>query len=308
VLLLRNTNPVTYKYNSPPVSKPDRNAKRPVDIVVISDVHLGTYGCRAKDLVRYLKSIEPKKVILNGDIIDIWQFRKRFWPKSHMRVIREIMLLASKGIPVYYITGNHDEMLRKFSDFSMGNFHVVDKLILNLGKEKAWIFHGDIFDGSIQRAKWLAKLGGKGYDLLIMLNSITNFCLEKLGREKYSLSKKIKNSVKRAVKYITDFEDVAADLAIESQYDYVICGHIHQPQKRTIKKKNGRVQYLNSGDWIENRTALEYNNNEWTIFKYDEADFRHIDWLDEDEKLEITKYPDFRNEKMLLFGLMPDFD
>lgn len=283
MLLLRNTNIVTYKYKSPPASFSNGRSKRAVDIVVLSDIHLGTYGCRAKDLVRYLKSIEPKKVILNGDIIDIWQFRKRFWPKSHMRVVREIMLLASKGVPVYYITGNHDEMLRKFSDFSMGNFHVVDKLILKLGKKKAWIFHGDIFDGSIQRAKWLAKLGGKGYDLLIMLNSLTNFCLEKLGREKYSLSKRIKGSMKRAVKYISDFEEVAAEIAIENQYDYVICGHIHQPQIRTVQSKNGKVQYLNSGDWVENRTALEYHNQEWTIFKYNESDFQNIDWLEEDQ-------------------------
>lgn len=308
MFLLINTIAVTYKYKTPPVSPKRENQKRSVDIVVISDVHLGTYGCRAKDLVRYLKSIEPKKVILNGDIIDIWQFRKRFWPKSHMRVVREIMLFASRGIPVYYITGNHDEMLRKFSDFSMGNFHVVDKLILNLGKKKAWIFHGDIFDGSIQRAKWLAKLGGKGYDALILLNSLTNWCLEKLGREKYSLSKKIKNSVKRAVKYISDFEEVAAELAIESNYDYVICGHIHQPQMRNVEKRNGSVMYLNSGDWIENRTALEYNNNKWTVFRYNEADFRHIDWLDENESLEMIQYPDFRREKMMLFGLSPEFD
>lgn len=301
---------MTYKYQTPPFSKKlyGNADRRPVDVVVISDVHLGTYGCRAKDLVRYLKSVEPKKLVLNGDIIDVWQFRKRFWPKSHMRVIREIMLFASRGIPVYYITGNHDEMLRKFSDFSMGNFHIVDKLILPLGNEKAWIFHGDIFDGSIQRAKWLAKLGGKGYDMLILINSFSNFCLEKLGREKYSLSKKIKNSVKRAVKYISDFEKVAADLAVEKGFEYVICGHIHQPQKRVVKTKQGSVLYLNSGDWIENRTALEYYDNQWHLFKYDEDQFRHIDWLDENEKLELMKFPDFQSEKMILFGLLPDFD
>ena len=149
--------------------------KRKVDLVVISDIHLGTYGCRAKELVSYLKSINPDKLVLNGDIIDIWQFRKRYFPKSHLKVLKQILNLVSKGKEVYYLTGNHDETLRKFTDFRMGSFHLVDKLVLDLGREKAWIFHGDIFDASIQNAKWLAKLGGWGYDLLIMINSLMNW-------------------------------------------------------------------------------------------------------------------------------------
>ena len=136
--------------------------RRKVDVVIISDVHLGTYGCHAKELSHYLKSIRPGKLILNGDIIDIWQFRKRYWPKSHMNVAKQIVGMAAKGVPVYYITGNHDEMLRKFSDFDLGNFHLRDKMILPVGYQKAWIFHGDIFDASIQQAKWLAKMGGWG--------------------------------------------------------------------------------------------------------------------------------------------------
>jgi len=190
--------------------------KRKIDISVISDVHLGTYGCHADELLTYLNSIEPKKLILNGDIIDIWQYRKRFFPSSHLKVLKKIIGMASKGTDVYYITGNHDEMLRKFSGHSMGRFKLVDKLVLELGNEKAWIFHGDVFDISIQNAKWVAKLGGWGYDVLILINRFFNWILLKMGREKYSLSKRIKNSVKGAVKYIQSFEKVAAKLAIDN--------------------------------------------------------------------------------------------
>ncbi len=160
---------------------------------------------------------KPEKLILNGDIIDIWQFRKRYFPKKHLQVIKKIIDLSTKGTQVYYITGNHDEMLRKFSDVTMGNIAIVDKLSLKLDGKKAWIFHGDVFDASIQHTKWIAKLGGWGYDFLILLNGLINWGLVKMGKEKYSLSKKIKNSVKKAVKYINDFEKVAADLAIQKR-------------------------------------------------------------------------------------------
>lgn len=242
--------------------------KRKIEIAVISDVHLGTYGCHADELITYLNSIKPKKLILNGDIIDIWQFKKRYFPSAHLKVLRKIIGMASKGTEVYYITGNHDEMLRKFAPTAMGNFNIVNKMVLNLDGKKAWIFHGDVFDISIQKAKWLAKLGGWGYDLLILMNSFVNWCLIKIGREKYSLSKKIKNSVKGAVKYINNFEQTAAELAIENGYDYVICGHIHQPKKEIIETKQGSTTYLNSGDWIENLTALEYSFKRWRIYHY----------------------------------------
>ena len=125
-------------------------------MVVISDVHLGTFGSHAKELYNYLSSIKPKKLILNGDIIDIWQFSKSYFPKNHLKVIKKIIDLTSKGTQVYYITGNHDEMLRKFSDTRMGNFSVIDKLVLELDGKKAWFFHGDVFDVSVQHSKWFA--------------------------------------------------------------------------------------------------------------------------------------------------------
>lgn len=247
--------------------------KREIDLVVISDVHLGTYGCHAKELIRYLKSIQPKKLILNGDIIDIWQFSKSYWPDSHMKVLRRIMKMASDGTAVYYITGNHDEMLRKFVDLKMGNFRLVNKLILNLGGTKAWFFHGDIFDVTMQNSKWLAKLGAIGYDSLILLNSFVNWCLTAVGKEKMSFSQRIKKQFKNAVKFINDFENTAADLAIDKGYKYVVCGHIHQPEIREIQSDKGSVLYLNSGDWVESLTALEYHKGQWDIFKYRPEDF-----------------------------------
>ena len=243
--------------------------KRKVELVVISDVHLGTYGCHAKELLDYLNSIKPKTLILNGDIIDIWQFRKSYFPQSHLNVIKKIISLSSKGTKVHYLTGNHDEFLRKFTDLHMGNLSLLNKLVIDLDGQKAWIFHGDVFDSSITHAKWLAKLGGWGYDLLILINRFINWILSKMKKEPYSLSKKIKNNVKSAVKFITNFENVCTELAIENNYDYVICGHIHEPKMERIKTDKGETMYLNSGDWIENLTALEYNNKKWKLYRHE---------------------------------------
>lgn len=252
--------------------------KRKVDVVVISDVHLGTYGCHAKELLHYLKSIKPKKVILNGDIIDIWQFSKRYWPKSHTKVIKQLLEWISKGVKMYYVTGNHDEMLRKFVGFKMGSLKIVNKVVLDLDDEKkAWIFHGDVFDVTMQHSKWLAKLGAIGYDMLILINRFANFISVKIFKKgKLSLSKKIKNSVKSAVKFINDFEQTAADIGIFQKYDYVVCGHIHHPEIKEISNKEGSIQYLNSGDWVENLTALEYNNGKWSIYRFDENEIEKM--------------------------------
>lgn len=243
--------------------------KRSVEVAVISDTHLGTYGCKAKELLNYLKSIEPKVLILNGDFIDIWQFKKSYFPESHLEIIKYILNLSLSSCQVIYLTGNHDEFLRKFSPMTFGKIQLADKYIFELDGKKTWVFHGDVFDSSVQHSKWIAKLGGIGYDYLIRLNNLSNWILGKMGREKYSFSKKIKNNIKKAVKFITDFEQTASELAIENQFDYVICGHIHQPQKRMVTTQKRNCLYLNSGDWIENLTALEYNNHSWEIYYYE---------------------------------------
>jgi UDP-2,3-diacylglucosamine pyrophosphatase LpxH len=245
--------------------------KRKLDAVVLSDIHLGTYGCHATELINYLRSIEPKLLVLNGDIVDIWQFRKHYFPAAHMQVIKEIFSMMSKGTEIVYITGNHDESLRRYSGLRLGNFRLEDKLVIDMNGQRTWIFHGDVFDATTKgSAKLIAKLGGHGYDMLILVNRAINWILKSIGREKMSLSKKVKNSVKKAVSWIGDFEQTAAELAIENQYSTVICGHIHQPQIKTVETEKGSVIYMNSGDWIENLTSLEYDNGQWDIYQYDE--------------------------------------
>jgi UDP-2,3-diacylglucosamine pyrophosphatase LpxH len=272
--------------------------KRKVEYAIISDVHLGTYGCHAKELRRYLKSIKPKHLILNGDFVDIWQFSKRYWPKSHMKVIKTIMDMALSGTKIHYITGNHDEMLRKFAGTKLGNIEITNKMLINVNGEQVWIFHGDVFDVTMQHARWLTKLGATGYDILILLNRFINSILVSIGRERISLSKRIKNSVKSAVKFINQFEDLTASLAIENGYQRVICGHIHQPEIRLMKQSQGEVIYMNSGDWVENLTSIEFANGEWSLKRFDE------EWNDFD--LDIEEEHDL-DSKRLFSELLLEF-
>ena len=247
---------------------------RKIEVVVMSDLHLGSYGCQAIPIAKYLNSIDPKILILNGDVVDIWRFRKNYFPETHIEVIRLILKKIKSGTIVYYLTGNHDEALRKFSDFQMENFYLLDKLKLDLEGENYWFFHGDVFDAFNKGwTKVIAKMGSFGYDMLILINRISNTALVKLGRNPRSFSKKIKNSVKSALKWISDFELTAAELAIKNKYNYVVCGHIHTPIIKKVENENGHTTYMNSGDWVENMTALEFSNNTWTIFKYDEKHF-----------------------------------
>jgi UDP-2,3-diacylglucosamine pyrophosphatase LpxH len=245
-----------------------KKRKREVELVIISDIHLGTYGCHAEELLRYFKSIKAKRLLLNGDIIDIWQFSKRYWPSSHMRVVKHITGLIAKGTRVTYLTGNHDEMLRRFAGFKLGSFEIVNKKVITLNGKSVWVFHGDVFDVTMQHSKWLTRLGAIGYDTLILINSFVNFILKIFGKGKISLSKRVKDSVKQAVKFINNFEKTAADIAISNNYDYVVCGHIHHPEMKTVTTDAGKVVYLNSGDWVENLTALEYNEGVWSIYRY----------------------------------------
>lgn len=245
---------------------------RPLDVLVLSDIHLGSYGCNAEELDRYLKSVQPKTLILNGDIVDMWQFKKYFFPAAHLRVLKRIVNMMTKGTTVYYLTGNHDENLRRFSDMHAGSLHLVDKLLLNVDGKLVWFFHGDVFDVTMRYSKWVAKMGGVGYNSLILLNRAINLISASLGYGKISLSKKIKDSVKSAIRFVDDFEQTAIDLALENGYDYVVCGHIHRPAHRKVVTEKGEVIYMNSGDWIENLTALEYNEGAWRLFRY-EKDF-----------------------------------
>jgi UDP-2,3-diacylglucosamine pyrophosphatase LpxH len=280
-----------------------KKPKRRIDILVISDIHLGTYGCHAKELLHYLKSIKPKIVVLNGDIIDVWQFSKSYWPNSHMKVIKHLISWMGKGIKTYYVTGNHDEMLRRFVGLKMGSLSIVNKVVLQLpdGK-KAWVFHGDVFDITMQHSKWLAKLGAVGYDTLILINRLFNFFSEKVFKKgKLSLSKKIKESVKTAVAFINNFEQTSADIGISNQFDYVVCGHIHHPEIRTITNAEGSITYLNSGDWVENLSALEFTDGEWSIYRFKEADKLEMNLNADDDDEEL-------NDNQLFDNMLQEFN
>jgi UDP-2,3-diacylglucosamine pyrophosphatase LpxH len=281
-----------------------KEKKRRVDVLVISDIHLGTYGCQAKELLHYLKSIKPGTVILNGDIIDIWQFSKTYWPGSHMKVVKHLMKWIGNGTKTYYVTGNHDEMLRRFDGMKMGALSIVNKVVLNLDDgKKAWIFHGDVFDVTMQYSRWLAKLGSKGYDILILINSFVNFISHNiLKRGKLSLSKKIKQSVKSAVAFINNFEQTSAAIGIQNKYDYVICGHIHHPEIKTISTDMGSIIYMNSGDWVENLSSLEYTDGEWSIYQFSRIDSEKMKMDSAEDEKDIDTAKIFNN-MLLEFNL-----
>lgn len=246
--------------------------KRPVDVVVVSDIHLGTYACHAAEFLSYLKSISPRLLILNGDIIDGWQFSKRYFPAMHMAVIQEIFQILATGARVIYITGNHDEMLRRYSDLQLGNFQLTDKVVIEINGKMTWIFHGDVFDHtSKNQAKFWGKLGSTGYAGLLAFNRLINWFMKLAGREKISLSKKVMQQFNKRIVKVEEFETMIAELAVEKKYHSVICGHIHQPGKRVITTGKGAVTYLNSGDWVEHLTALEYRDNDWHIHTYVET-------------------------------------
>jgi len=252
--------------------------RRRVDTVIISDVHLGTYGCHAQELLRYLRSVAPRRLILNGDIIDGWQFSRSYFPTDHIRVVRELLKLMAKDVEVWYIAGNHDEFMRRFIGQDLANLHIDNKVVLELDGRKAWVFHGDVFDVSMRHSRFVARLGGHGYDMLILLNRAVNHVLLKMGREKISLSKRIKDSVKAAVQFVDDYEDTAVHLGADQGYDYVVCGHIHRPAMKELMVDGRPIAYLNSGDWVENLTALEYDCGQWRLYRYaDDAALHHDD-------------------------------
>ena len=261
--------------------------KRQVDVLILSDIHLGTRGCEAGCLVKYLKSIDPKLLVLNGDIIDIWQFSRKYFPAAHWSVIREFINIASRGIPVYYLPGNHDDSLRQLIPFKFGNIQLEHKLLLELDGKHVWIFHGDIYDGSITHGRWLAKIAGRCYDSIIVFNRFINRIRKKLGLKPTHFSKRLKISVKSAVQKVSNFEEKAIETAIDKGYDFVACGHIHRPQIRDVETDKGKLTYLNSGDWMENMTSLEYREGKWSIYTYNEADYSDLE-LDYTKKISLS--------------------
>jgi UDP-2,3-diacylglucosamine pyrophosphatase LpxH len=231
--------------------------KPPLDgvrAVFISDVHLGTAGCQANALIEFLKAYPSHSLYLVGDIIDGWQLRRRwYWPQAHNDVVQKLLRRARKGCRVVFVPGNHDEFARGFIGHQFGGIEVLDEAVHTtaLGK-KLWVTHGDYFDGVIQCAKWLAYVGDNLYEFTLRLNRYLNHWRAKLGMPYWSLSAFLKDKVKTAVNYVSDFESAVAREARERGYQGVVCGHIHRAEMREIDG----VLYCNDGDWVESLTAL----------------------------------------------------
>jgi len=225
-----------------------------VRTVWISDLHLGTPGCQAKALLDFLREVRCDTLYLVGDIIDGWQLRRSwYWPQAHNDVVQKILRKARKGTKVIFVPGNHDEFARRYVSHNFGGVEVVEDCIhVTADGRRLWITHGDLFDGVVQCAKWLAYTGNIAYEFVLKLNRWFNRARARMGLPYWSLSRYLKLKVKRAVSYVSDFEAAVAREARKRGVHGVVCGHIHHAEIREIDG----VLYCNDGDWVESLTAL----------------------------------------------------
>ena len=228
-----------------------------LDYIIASDLHLGTKHSKAKEFIQFLENNPTKTLILNGDIVDGWALsRGSKWKKSHTNTLSKILKISNKT-EVIWIRGNHDDFLADFIGMKFGNIKIKENHIIKVANKKYFIFHGDVIDIFITQYKWLAKIGSIGYDFALFVNHWYNKYRNWRNLPYYSISQRIKNGVKTATNYVNDFEETATKLANQNKCDGVICGHIHQPANRKI---NGKA-YINSGDWVENMSAICIDNN-----------------------------------------------
>ncbi|HEX8549790.1 MAG TPA: UDP-2,3-diacylglucosamine diphosphatase [Cytophagaceae bacterium] len=255
--------------------------------IVISDVHLGTSGCKAKEIVHFLKRNTCDKLILNGDIIDGWQLQKSgSWKKNHTRFFKRILqMIEHHDTEVIYLRGNHDDFLDNIMPLKLGRISVQRDYLYHSNDKCYYIVHGDVFDSVTTRLKWVAKLGDVGYTFLLWANQRYNDYRAKKGLGYYSLSQKIKAKVKSAVSYIDDFEAQLVSLAKIKKCDGIICGHIHQP---ALKQLDG-IMYMNSGDWVESLSALvEDHQGNWTIAYHTDKHIEDADDIGDEEEMDNT--------------------
>ncbi|MFM9975951.1 MAG: UDP-2,3-diacylglucosamine diphosphatase [Beijerinckiaceae bacterium] len=246
----------------------------------ISDVHLGTKGCQAEQLITFIRYADADTIYLVGDIIDGWRLKRSwYWPQSHNDVVQKLLRKVRKGTRIVYIPGNHDEFLRDFLDNQFGGIEIVNQLI-HEGKDgkRYLVIHGDQFDAVVMHAKWLAFVGDWAYEFALFLNTRINFFRRKLGLTYWSFSAWAKHSVKRAVNFIGAFENVLSNEARRHGADGVICGHIHHATIRDMEN----IRYMNCGDWVESCTAL---------VETQDGEFRIIDWSRERNALAALHEP-----------------
>lgn len=232
----------------------ERANARQCRTIWLSDIHLGTAGCKAEYLLDFLRHHDCETLYLVGDIVDGWQLRKGwYWPRSHNDVVQKLLRKARKGTRVVFVPGNHDEFARQFVGLAFGDIEVADEAEHTTADgRRLWVVHGDRFDAVIQRARWLAFVGDSLYTFTLVLNHWFNRLRSRLGLGYWSLSQYLKHRVKNAVSFISDFERALADEARRLGFDGVVCGHIHKAEMRDIDG----VLYCNDGDWVESLSAL----------------------------------------------------
>jgi len=270
--------------------------------IVISDLHLGTSGSKAKEVANFLKSYKCKKLILNGDIIDGWQLKKYgSWKRKHTTFFKTMLkMMEDHHTKVIYLRGNHDDFLDQIMPLRLGKqFQIRKDYILKSGGKRFYITHGDVFDSVTSGFKWLAYLGDVGYTFLLWTNKLYNSYRATRGLPYYSLSQKIKQRVKMAVNYVSDFEEKLTELARSRNCDGIICGHIHQPAIRDIDG----ITYMNSGDWVESLSALveDFEGN-WSLLYYNES--KHEDNSEKNPEAMVSNFFG-RKERIAAFSAVP---
>jgi len=242
----------------------------------ISDIHLGTRGCKAEFLLDFLRHTESEYLYLVGDIVDGWRLRRSwYWAQTHNDVIQKVLRKARKGTKVIYVPGNHDEWLRDYTELQLGGVWLLDEVVhVTADGRKLLVVHGDAFDGVVRYARWLALLGDWAYTAVLQLNHYFNLIRRRFGYPYWSLSAYLKGRVKNAVEFVSNFADAIADEAKKRGVDGIVCGHIHQADMRTI----AGVLYCNDGDWVESCTALvEHVDGRLEILRW--AEMRALDPL-----------------------------
>ena len=237
-----------------PTSGDDGSSGQHFRTIFISDLHLGTPGCQAGPLLDFLKAHPSDNLYLVGDIVDGWQLRRKwYWPQTHNDVVQKLLQRARKGCRIIFVPGNHDEFARGFIGHQFGGIEVVEEAVhITADGRQLWVIHGDYFDAVVQCAKWLAYVGDNLYEFTLKLNRHLNSLRARMGLPYWSLSAYLKQKVKSALNYVSDFEVAVANEARRRGHQGVVCGHIHRAEMRDI---NG-VLYCNDGDWVESRTAL----------------------------------------------------
>jgi len=270
VTVLPSSGPILFCMNTEPLYPVQESEKTHYRSIFLSDIHLGTRGCRADLLLEFLKRHTCDELYLVGDIIDGWRLKSGFyWPQTHTNVMRRFLTVSKRGTQVTYVTGNHDEFLRKYSDMEIGNIKLVDAAVHKTADGRRFlVVHGDAYDVVTRYHRWVALLGGIGYDALLALNTHLNHWRAKFGYGHWSLSAWVKYRVKRAVSFVSGFEDAVSHHCRQQGFDGVICGHIHHAEITDYDD----IRYMNCGDWVESCTALVEDNR---------GTFRVIRWADE---------------------------